>query len=75
LAPFVKKDHFHPRSTDDLFIMAIECSDKTNDSEVSDFLKNIGALDVTTEYKETGWWLGRYDQETRVFGKPVEAVS
>jgi hypothetical protein len=75
LAPFVKKDHFHPRSTDDLFVMAIECSDKTNDAEVSDFLRNIGAVEVSTEYKETGWWLGRYDQETRVFGKQVEAVS
>lgn len=74
LAPFVKKDHFHPRATDDLFVMAIECTDKTNDAEVTDFLKNIGAIDVSTQYKETGWWIGRYDKETVIFGKPVEPI-
>lgn len=75
MAPFVKKDHFHLRSTDDLFVMAIECTEKTNEAEVTDFLKNLGAVEVTTEYKETGWWLGRYDKETKIFGKPVEAVG
>lgn len=74
LAPFVKKDHFHLRATDDLFVMAIECTEKTNDAEVTDFMKNIGAIEVSTEYKETGWWIGRYDQETKIFGKPVEPV-
>src|SRR4029079_524366 len=69
LAPFVKKDHFHLSATDDLFVMAIECSDKTNEVEVSQFLSNIGAIEVTTQYKETGWWLGRYDKETKLFGK------
>src|SRR6476620_948481 len=62
LAPFVKKDHFHPRATDDMFVMAIECTEKTNDSEVSDFLRNIGAIEVETQYRETGWWIGRYDK-------------
>lgn len=75
LAPFVKKDHFHLRSTDDLFVMVIECTEKTNENESMDFLKNIGAIEVSTQYKETGWWYGRYDQETKIFGKPVEAVS
>jgi hypothetical protein len=74
LAPFVKKDHFHPRATDDLFVMAIECSDKTNESEVTDFLKNSGAVEVNTQYRETKWWIGTYDQETKIFGKPVEPV-
>ncbi len=75
MAPFVKKDHFHLRSTDDLFVMAIECSEKSNEGEVTDFLRNIGAIDVSTQYKETGWWMGRYDKPTKVFGKPVEVVS
>ena len=75
MAPFVKKDHFHPRSTDDLFVMVIECTDRTNENEVMQFLENIGAKDVSTQHKETGWWLGRYDKETRPFGKQVEAVS
>jgi hypothetical protein len=42
LSPFVKKHHFHPRATDDLFVMAIECEPKTNESEVQAFLKMPG---------------------------------
>lgn len=72
LAPFVKKDHFNPRATDDTFVMAIECTDKTNEAEAISFLQSLGAADVSTQYKETGWWIGRYDQETRVFNKQVE---
>jgi len=75
LAPFVKKDHFHLRATDDLFVMAIECSEKTNETEVTEFLSSLGAKDVNTQYKETGWWIGRYDQEEKPFEKPVQAVS
>jgi hypothetical protein len=76
MAPFVKKDHFNLRSTDDTFVMAIECSDKTNEAEVTEFLRGLGAFEVVTQYKETGWWIGRYDRETVMFGKPpVEAVS
>jgi hypothetical protein len=74
LAPFVKKDHFHPRATDDMFVMAIECTEKTNEQEVGDFLRNLGAVEVNTQYRETGWWIGRYDKETKIFGKPVEPV-
>jgi hypothetical protein len=75
LAPFVKKDHFHLRATDDLFVMAIECSEKTNETEVTQFLQNIGAIEVTTQHKETGWWIGRYDQEEKLYKTEVEAVS
>jgi len=74
LAPFVKKDHFNPRSTDDTFVMAIECTSKTNEAEAVAFLKSIGSSEVTVENKETGWWIGRYDQDTTRFGKKVEAV-
>ncbi len=75
LAPFVKKDHFHLRATDDLFVMAIECTDKTNETEVTQFLQNIGAVEVNTQFKETGWWIGRYDQEEKLYKTEVEAVS
>jgi len=64
LAPFVKKDHFNPRSTDDLFVMVLECTDKTNEQEASAFLTAAGAKDVSVQYRETGWWLGRYDDES-----------
>jgi hypothetical protein len=72
LAPFVKKDHFNPRSTDDTFVMAIECNDKTSEAEVTQFLQSVGAQEVSTQYKETGWWMGRYDRETVLYGKQVE---
>jgi hypothetical protein len=67
VAPFVKKDHFNPRSTDDTFVMALEATDKTSDDEVIAFLNNLGAKEVAVQYKETGWWLGRYDRDTIKF--------
>jgi hypothetical protein len=75
LAPFVKKDHFNLRSTDDLFVMVLECTDKTNESEAVSFLESLGAKDVKVDMKETRWWIGRYDKETKMFGrKEAEAV-
>src|SRR6476659_4736038 len=73
LAPSVKKDHFSLRSTDDTFVMAIECNDKTSEADVTQFLQSVGASEVSTQYRETGWWLGRYDRDTVVFDKQVEA--
>jgi hypothetical protein len=67
LAPFVKKDHFNPRSTDDTFVMALECTDKTNEAEAVAFLMAAGAKDVKVDHKETGWWLGRYDKDRKPF--------
>jgi Protein of unknown function (DUF3341) len=74
LAPFVKKDHFNPRSTDDTFVMALECTDKTNDQEAIAFLQSVGAKDVTVQHRETRWWLGRYDKETTHLTKKTEAA-
>lgn len=67
LAPFVKKHHFHPRATDDLFVMAVECTSKTNEEEARAFLTANGASEVHVQEAETGWWLGRYDKETKPF--------
>jgi hypothetical protein len=75
LAPFVKKDHFNPRSTDDTFVMALECTDKTNEEEAQRFLQELGATDVKVEYKETGWWLGRYDREGKRFERAPETEN
>jgi hypothetical protein len=69
LAPFVKKDHFNPRSTDDTFVMALECTAKTNEQEAVAFLNSAGAKEVSVQYRETGWWLGRYDKDTMKFEK------
>jgi len=74
LAPFVKKDHFHLRATDDTFVMVIECNDKTNEDEVQGFLQGLGAHDISTQVKETRWWLGDYSNNKRPFEK-VETVA
>jgi hypothetical protein len=72
LAPFVKKDHFNPRSTDDTFVMALESTAKTNDAEAVAFLQSLGAKDVKVDHREDRWWLGRYDKESKVFDKKKE---
>ena len=74
MAPFVKKDHFSLRSTDDTFVMAVECTDKTNEQEAIAFLNSIGAKEITVQYKETEWWLGRYDKDTLRFTRKEEVV-
>ncbi len=72
LAPFVKKHHFHPRATDDLFVMVIECG---NEAEITTFLQGLGATEVNTQIAETGWWYGRYDKEEPVLELKNETVS
>jgi Protein of unknown function (DUF3341) len=67
MAPFVKKHHFHLRATDDLFVMVIECTAKTNEGEVAGYLKSLGAIEVNVQEAESGWWLGRYDRDTLPF--------
>jgi Protein of unknown function (DUF3341) len=67
MAPFVKKHHFHLRATDDLFVMVIECTAKTNEGEVAAYLTTIGAKEVNVQQAEPGWWLGRYDKNNEPF--------
>jgi len=71
LAPFVKKHVFHPRATDDLFVMAIECTDKTNDAEVQAFLQSAGATEVNVQNAESGWWIGTYDKEQKLYSDEI----
>jgi hypothetical protein len=52
LAPFVKKHHFHPRATDDLFVMVIECTDKTNVDDLKGFMQSAGAIEVKDQVAE-----------------------
>jgi hypothetical protein len=75
LAPFVKKEHFHPRSTDDLFVMAIELTPKSNEADLTSFLKNAGAKETFIKEAETGWWLGRYDRDRKPFERSIRKES
>src|SRR6476646_4997175 len=74
LAPFVRKDHFSLRATDDAFVMALEITPKTNEQEALDFLKNIGGQDAAIVEKETKWWFGTYDKPI-TYNKSVEAIG
>ena len=67
MAPFVRKHHFNLRSTDDQFTMVIECTEKTNESEVHTFLQSVGAQGINTQVAEANWWLGRYDKDKTPF--------
>jgi hypothetical protein len=69
LAPFVKKHHFHPRATDDLFVMVIECTSNTNVEDLKGFLQNAGAIEVDYQVAEPGWWFGRYDKEQNLYAE------
>ena len=69
LAPFVRRHHFNLRSTDDQFTMVIECTDKSNESEITAFLASVGATGINTQVAETGWWLGRYDKDKVPFNQ------
>lgn len=66
MAPFLKKHHFHLRATDDLFVMVIECTAKTNAEDLQSFLTNAGAVETSIQEAEAGWWLGTYDKEQRL---------
>ena len=75
LAPFVKKDHFNPRSTDDTFVLVIECTDRTDENEAMRFLSDIGGQDVSVQYKETGWWVGSYAKDQKLYNTTPEVVG
>ncbi|RZK47625.1 MAG: DUF3341 domain-containing protein [Pedobacter sp.] len=75
LAPFVRKHHFHARATDDLFVMVLECTSKTNEAEASAFLQSLGAIEVNTQVAEDGWWLGTYDKDKKLYADNPEPVS
>jgi hypothetical protein len=66
LAPFVRKHHFHLRSTDDKFVMVLDLSAGNNENEMTDLLSSLGATEVNVQVAETGWWLGRYDKEQKL---------
>ena len=69
LAPGVKKHHFHKRATDDLFVMVIECTDKTNTDDLKALLSSNGAIETDVQVAEEGWWFGTYDKEDNLYNE------
>lgn len=74
LAPFVKKHHFHARATDDLFVMVIECTAKTNADDLQAFLRSNGAVEVNVQEADPGWWWGFYDREDQLIRDTIEVA-
>ncbi|MRG46759.1 MULTISPECIES: DUF3341 domain-containing protein [Chitinophaga] len=75
LAPFVKKHVFHPRQSDDLFVMVIELTEKTRAEEVKAYLDSVGAKEINEQEVEAGWWLGRFDREDKLFSQRTTPVN
>ena len=63
IMPGVKKHVFHPRQTDDLFVVVLELNAHTNEQEAIAFLKSTGAVETKVEMAESEWWYGRFDKE------------
>lgn len=63
IMPGVKKHVFHPRQSDDLFVMAIELNEFVTETEVIDFLKSTGAVETDVQIAESEWWYGRWDKQ------------
>ncbi|MCK7558291.1 hypothetical protein MKQ70_26135 [Chitinophaga sedimenti] len=51
--------------------MAIEVTGKNGAEDIKNFPGSVGAKEINEQTAETGWWLGRYDQESRLYSEPV----
>lgn len=63
IMPGVKKHVFHPRQTDDLFVVVLELNEHTSEEEAKAFLKSTGAQEISVQMAESEWWYGRFDKE------------
>jgi hypothetical protein len=63
IMPGVKKHIFHPRQTDDYFVVVLELNEYSSEQEALAFLGTTGALETNIQIAEEGWWYGRWDEE------------
>lgn len=63
IMPGVKKHIFHPRQTDDYFVLVLELNDHSSEQEALAFLGTTGAVETNVQVAEEGWWYGRWDEE------------
>jgi len=62
IMPGVKKHVFHPRQSDDYFVIAVEITDPASELEIVDFLKSTGAVETDVQIAENSWWYGWWDK-------------
>jgi hypothetical protein len=63
IMPGVKKHVFHPRQTDDYFVVVLELNEHSSEEEALAFLNSTGALETNIQVAEEGWWFGRWDKD------------
>lgn len=63
IMPGVKKHVFHPRQSDDLFVIVLEVTDESKEAEMLDFVNSTQTVESYVQYAEEGWWYGTYDKE------------
>lgn len=63
IMPGVKKHIFHPRQTDDYFVVVLELNEHSSEQEALAFLGSTGAVETNIQVAEEGWWYGRWDEE------------
>lgn len=63
IMPGVKKHVFHPRQSDDYLVMVIDRGEFGGE-EIKNWFEDLGAIDISEQRAESGWWFGS-------FGKPT----
>lgn len=63
IMPGVKKHVFHPRQSDDYFVIAVEITDPASELEIVEYLKTTGAVETHVQIAENSWWYGFWDKE------------
>lgn len=63
IMPGVKKHVFHPRQTDDYFVLTIEMNGQTSEPEILEYLKTTGAKEISIQTAEEGWWYGKFGEK------------
>ena len=63
IMPGVKKHVFHPRQSDDMFVIVLELNDLVSENEAIEFLKSTGAKETNVQIAESEWWYGRFDKQ------------
>jgi len=63
IMPGVKKHVFHPRQTDDYFVVVLELTAADSEAEALEYLMSTGAKETSIQTAEEGWWYGRFDKK------------
>ncbi|NCX95168.1 MAG: DUF3341 domain-containing protein [Chitinophagia bacterium] len=63
IMPGVKKHVFHPRQSDDLFVLVLDINNSAAEAEAVQFLKSTHAIETSVQMAEEGWWYGSWDKK------------